>query len=86
MAYEKGTTIGFLKQDLEFVIGRNILEEAYQAFVEIKKIEVELDEVNNQLTVRTDYESDSYMDIIHRLEELTTRYEIIGGYNYQAKT
>ncbi|NQX80806.1 MAG: ABC-F family ATP-binding cassette domain-containing protein [Flavobacteriaceae bacterium] len=86
LAYEKGTTIGFLRQDIEFVIGRTILDEAYQAFEEIKKIEGELDEVNEQLTTRTDYESDSYMDIIHRLEELTTRYEIIGGYNYQAKT
>jgi len=86
MAFEKNTTIGFLKQDIEFTYGRTILEEAYTAFVEIKKAEKQLEEINNQLGERTDYESDSYHDLLHELDDTTHRYELLGGYSYQGDT
>lgn len=86
MAFDKDVEIGFLRQDIEFVEGRTILEEAYQAFEEIKKIELELDEINKQLAERTDYESDIYSQLIIDLTEKTERYELLGGYNYQGDT
>ena len=86
MAFDKDIQIGFLRQDIDFIPGRTILEEAYQAFEEIKKIEVELEKINNQLAERTDYESDYYINLMHSLEENTTRYELLGGYNYQGET
>jgi ATP-binding cassette subfamily F protein 3 len=86
MAFEKNTSIGFLKQDIEFTYGRTILEEAYTAFVEIKKIEKQLESINNQLAERTDYESESYNVILHELDDLTHRYELLGGYSYQGDT
>jgi len=86
LAFEKGTTIGFLKQDIDFTYGKTILEEAYTAFTEIKRIEKQLEEINNQLANRTDYESESYNDLLHDLDDLTHRYEVIGGYNYQGDT
>ncbi|REE82935.1 ATP-binding cassette subfamily F protein 3 [Lutibacter oceani] len=86
MAFEKNTTIGFLKQDIEFTYGKTILEEAYSAFVEIKEVEKQLAEINNQLAERTDYESESYHTILHDLDDLTHRYELLGGYNYQGET
>ncbi|MGY5355552.1 ABC-F family ATP-binding cassette domain-containing protein [Wenyingzhuangia sp. IMCC45467] len=86
MAFDKEIQIGFLRQDIDFIPGRTILEEAYQAFEEIKKIEVELGQINNELAERTDYESDYYVDLMHNLEEKTTRYEMLGGYNYQGET
>ena len=86
MAFDKDVQIGFLRQDIDFVEGRTILEEAYQAFEEIKKIEVELEEINNQLTTRTDYESDSYTQLIQDLTDKQERYELLGGYNYQGDT
>jgi ATP-binding cassette subfamily F protein 3 len=49
MAFDKDVKIGFLRQDIDFVEGRTILEEAYQAFVEIKEIEVLLDEINTKV-------------------------------------
>ena len=49
MAFDKDVNIGFLRQDIDFVAGRTILEEAYQAFEEIKEIELKLDEINEQL-------------------------------------
>ena len=86
MAFDKDIRIGFLRQDIDFVHGRTILEEAYQAFEEIQRIEKKLDEVNEQLATRTDYESEGYNDLIIELNELTERYELLGGYNYQGDT
>jgi ATP-binding cassette subfamily F protein 3 len=86
MAFDKDVAIGFLRQDIDFVEGRTILEEAYQAFEEIKQIELTLDEINNQLATRTDYESEAYSQLIIDLTDLTERYELLGGYNYQGDT
>tara|TARA_B100000767_G_scaffold134098_1_gene127286 strand:- start:3473 stop:5353 length:1881 start_codon:yes stop_codon:yes gene_type:complete len=86
MAFDKDIQIGFLRQDIDFVEGRTILEEAYQAFEEIKEIEVKLDYINEQLATRTDYESEEYSQLIIDLTDLTERYELLGGYNYQGDT
>jgi len=86
MAFEKDIRIGFLRQDIDFVHGRTILEEAYQAFEEIQRIEKQLDHINEQLATRTDYESEGYNQLIIDLNELTERYELLGGYNYQGET
>ncbi len=86
MAFDKDVRMGFLRQDIDFVQGRTILEEAYQAFEEIKEIEKKLDEINNQLNTRTDYESESYTQLIQDLTDYQERYELLGGYNYQGDT
>lgn len=67
---EGNITIGFLKQDLDFVKGRTVWDETLQAFEQINAMKNELDEVNHQLVTRTDYESDSYEKLIHRMTEL----------------
>ena len=67
---EGNITIGFLKQDLDFVKGRTVWDETLQAFEQINAMKNELDEVNHQLVTRTDYESDSYENLIHRMTEL----------------
>lgn len=86
LALDKDIKIGFLRQDIDFVAGRTILEEAYQAFEEIKEIEGKLEEINQQLAERTDYESESYNQLIIDLNEYTERYEVLGGYNYKGDT
>jgi ATP-binding cassette subfamily F protein 3 len=86
LALEKGIRIGFLRQDIDFVAGRTILEEAYQAFEEIVELEGRLSKINNELATRTDYESEYYTQLIHDLDEVSTRYELLGGYNYQGDT
>jgi len=86
IAQEKNIQIGFLRQDIDFEKGRTVLDEAYQAFSEIKLLEVEMEEINQQLTERTDYESEAYSELIIRLNEVTERYELIGGYHYQGTT
>ncbi len=85
IASDKEVKIGFLKQDIDFEQGRTVMEEAYQAFVEIKALELKLDAINHQLAERTDYESESYNQLIIDLNDHTHHYEILGGYNYQGE-
>ena len=86
IATEKNIKIGFLRQDIDFEQGRTVLEEAYQAFVEIKELETRLDEINHQLAERTDYESEGYHQLMVDLNDVSHHYEILGGYNYQGET
>lgn len=86
IATEKELKIGFLRQDIDFVQGRSVLEEAYQAFEEIKDVEGRLEKINEQLAERTDYESEGYTNLIESLSDLTHRFEIIGGYSYIGET
>jgi len=86
IAADKTLKIGFLKQDIDFVLGRTVLEESYQAFTEIKEIEAKIEHINTQLAERTDYESDAYHDFMVELSDIQHQYEILGGYNYQGET
>ena len=86
IAADKDLKIGFLKQDIDFVFGRTVLEESYQAFTEIKALETQLEDINNQLVEREDYESEAYHQLMVDVNDLQHQYEIIGGYNYQGET
>ena len=86
IAKDKELKIGFLKQDLDFEQGRTVIDEAHQAFEEIKMLEDKMAKINEQLATRTDYESESYNQLIQDLSEITHQYEIIGGYNYEGET
>lgn len=86
IAKEKECRIGFLRQDIDFEMGRTVVEEAELAFVEIKALEKEIEGINHQLAERTDYESQSYHDLIDKLSDVTHHYELLGGYNYQGQT
>ncbi len=86
IAADKELKIGFLKQDIDFVFGRTVLEESYEAFTEIKELEAKMENVNTQLAERTDYESEGYNQLMIDLNEYQHKYEILGGYNYQGDT
>lgn len=86
IATDKEISIGFLKQDIDFEKGRTVLEESYEAFTQIKKLENQLSETNKQLAERTDYESEGYHQLMVDLNEIQHQYEIHGGYNYQGET
>jgi ATP-binding cassette subfamily F protein 3 len=75
-----------LPQDLDFEHGRTVLEEAYLAFEEIKSIEQRQEAIHQFMETTQDFESQSYFDQLDELNELNTRYEMIGGYHYQAQT
>jgi ATP-binding cassette, subfamily F, member 3 len=86
IATEKEIKMGFLRQDIDFEQGRTVLEEAYEAFIEIKHVEKKLEEINHLLVTRTDYESEEYGQIIEDLSDYTHRFELLGGYNYVGDT
>ncbi len=86
IASDKEVRIGFLKQDIDFEYGRTVLEEAYQAFTTIQQLERKLESINQELAAREDYESDGYHRLMVDLNEVTHRYEIVGGYQYQGET
>ena len=86
IATEKEVKLGFLRQDIDFEQGRTVLEEAYQAFEEIKRAEFRIEEINHQLATRTDYESETYNQLIEELSDVTHHYEVLGGYSYVGDT
>ena len=73
--------IGYLPQDMIHQHGRTVYEETATAYEEIQRLEDRLELINNELTIRTDYESDSYMNLIHELTEINTRLDYIGAGN-----
>ena len=85
-ALEKNCKIGYLPQDLDFDNGRSVLEEAYLAFEEIKKVETRQEEIHKIMEETQDFESQSYMEVLDELNELNNRFEMIGGYHYQSQT
>ena len=86
IASDKDLKIGFLKQDIDFILGRTVLEESYEAFTEIKALESKMNDINTQLAERTDYESEAYNQLMIDINDLQHQYEILGGYNYQGDT
>jgi ATP-binding cassette, subfamily F, member 3 len=78
------TTVGYLHQDMSTPKGKTVLNETLTAFDEVKKLEEEIERLNIELIERTDYDSDSYMDLIHDVSEATERFHILGGDTAQA--
>ncbi len=73
----KDSLIGFLHQDLSKMKGKTVFEETQTAFNEALQLDQRMHEIEHELTVRTDYESDSYHDIINEIQEISHRLEII---------
>ncbi|MFH6993650.1 ABC-F family ATP-binding cassette domain-containing protein [Flavobacterium sp. FlaQc-48] len=81
----KEAVIAYLPQHLLTKDGSTVMEEASKAFGEIFKMKAEIDEINEQLTVRTDYESDAYMKLIERVSDLSEKFYAIEEVNYEAE-
>ncbi len=81
----KEAVIAYLPQHLLTTDGATVMEEASKAFGEIFKMKAEIDEINEQLTIRTDYESDAYMRLIERVSDLSEKFYAIEEVNYEAE-
>ena len=73
----KDCTICYLPQHLMTEDHRTVFEEACQAFAHLKAMETEIDELNNQLATRTDYESDDYMALIEKVTAMSEKFYAI---------
>ena len=78
-----GGKIGYLPQHLMVENGRTVFEEACLAFEHLFEIEREIESINNELTVRTDYDSDEYMGLIEKVTALSEKFYRIDLTNYQ---
>ena len=76
----KEFSIGYLPQELALPEGKTVREETETAFVELRAMETRINEINEQLATRTDYESEAYIDLIQELTDTTQTYEMKGGY------
>jgi ATP-binding cassette, subfamily F, member 3 len=77
--------IAYLPQHLLTKDDCTVMEETSKAFADVLNMKKEIDEINEQLTIRTDYESDAYMKLIERVSELSEKFYSIEEVNYEAE-
>lgn len=78
ISFPNGLTVGYLPQDMDFISGRTVWDETETTFSETLKINKRIDEINHQLGVREDYESDSYLKMLDELSELNSKLTLLG--------
>ncbi|SNR84483.1 ABC-F family ATP-binding cassette domain-containing protein [Lutibacter flavus] len=81
----KDAVIAYLPQHLLAKDNATVIEEASKAFSEIFKMKDEIEEINEALTIRTDYESNEYMKLIERVSELSEKFYSIEEINYESE-
>lgn len=79
----KDSVIAYLPQHLMTEDGRTVFEEASQAFSKMHEMEAEMNRINKELEIRTDYESDSYMTLIEEVSALSEKFYMIDATNYE---
>ncbi len=78
-------TLGYLPQQMKVFDTTTLAEETASAFREVNDLEAEIARITEEITVRTDYESEEYARLLHRLNDATDRYHILGGDNREAE-
>ena len=79
----EGGKVGYLPQHLQVEDGRTLVEEASRAFEHLFEIERRIAALNEQLTTRTDYESESYMRLIEEVTAISEKFYAVDLTNYQ---
>ena len=72
-------TIGYLPQQMRVADTTSLIAETAKAFDEVLRIEADIERLTSEIASRTDYESEAYADLIHRLNDANDRYHILGG-------
>ena len=85
IAAPKDAVIAYLPQHLLTEDDSSVRDEAAKAYKEIFAMKEEIETINEQLTIRTDYESDEYMKLIERVSELSEKFYSIEEVNYEAE-
>ncbi|MDD6211333.1 MAG: ABC-F family ATP-binding cassette domain-containing protein [Bacteroidales bacterium] len=85
ISYPKDITIGYLPQQMQLTDQNTVREEAQLAFDTIRDLETRLEQAQNELAERTDYETESYYALIDKVNQLNESYLMMGGTNYMAE-
>ena len=72
-------TIGYLPQQMQVADTTTLIAETAKAFEEVLALEAEIERLTAEIAVRTDYESEEYEKLLHRLNDANDRYHILGG-------
>lgn len=80
----KDTVIAYLPQHLMTEDGRTVFEETAQAFAHLHQMEAEIEALNKELETRTDYDSESYYELIEKVSTLSEKFYSIEEINYDA--
>ena len=79
------STLGFLHQELNLPKGKSVLDETLSALGELKAMEKRLEEINTEIAERTDYESDSYTNLLEEFSNLNDRLALLDGGTSEAR-
>ncbi|MCR5312469.1 MAG: ABC-F family ATP-binding cassette domain-containing protein [Bacteroidaceae bacterium] len=82
---QKGITIGYLPQVMVLSDDHTVMQEAETAFAHISEMQERLNKMNDELSSRTDYESEEYMELVERFTHENERFMMMGGVNYHAE-
>ena len=85
VAMPRDTTVGYLPQHINVSDTSSVIDEVRSAFSHVDKMRARLDEINNELLTRTDYESDAYQELIETMTSLTDRLAIEESENFEAE-
>ena len=85
LATEKDLQIGFLRQDIDFEVGRTVRQEARSAFPKLLRLEKSIAHINQELTFRTYYESDTYSDLLNKVSEYNEQFQQLVGYTFEGE-
>ncbi len=81
-----GTTVGYLPQVMKLEDSTTVTEEARKAFDATLKMKEHIDRLGEQMASRTDYESDSYMQLVEQFTQEHERYQMMGADSFEAQT
>lgn len=85
VAVQNDITIGYLPQVMVLSDEHTVMEEAEKAFEHISDMQQRVEKLNNELANRTDYESESYMQLVDTFTHESERFQLMGGMNYHAE-
>lgn len=79
------SSLGFLHQEMSLPKGKTVKDEALGAFGDVKALEQQIEDLNNEIAERTDYESDSYTKLLEDFSEANDRFLLLGGGSMEAE-
>lgn len=81
----KNLKLGFLTQDIHIDSNKSVYDFLFYSNDQLNEIRERLDHINNELTIRTDYEAESYLAMLDELSDLNHRFQVLEGYQWEEK-
>lgn len=82
---QKGLEIGFLTQDIVIDTTQSVFDYLFYSNGELNELRLRIDQINSDLVTRTDYESESYLNLLDELNQVNERYALIDGFQWEEK-